>query len=74
MADQRVSIVMDGEDHRYLKMCCAKLGVSIKDFVSKCINEKIELHEDEWLFEDSFNDNEGENYTLVDHEGVLHAV
>ncbi len=74
MSNPRVSIVMDEQDHKYLKVCCAKLGVSIKDFVSNCINEKIEHLEDEWLFKDSFNDNDGSNYVLVDNEGVLHAV
>lgn len=74
MSSHRVSIVMDEENHKYLKVCCAKLGVTIKDFVSNCINEKIEQFEDEWLFKDSFNDNDGDNYVLVDNEGMLHAI
>lgn len=74
MSNQRVSIVIAEEDHKYLKVCCAKLGVSIKDFVSNCINEKIEQFEDEWLFKDSFKDNDGDNFVLVDKQGVLHAV
>lgn len=74
MSSPRISIVMDEEDHKYLKVCCAKLGVTIKDFVSNCINEKMEDLEDDWLFKDSFKDNDGVNYTLVDNQGVLHAV
>lgn len=74
MSNHRISIVMDEENHKYLKVCCAKLGVTIKDFVSNCINDKIEQFEDEWLFKDSFKDNDGENYTLVDNQGILHAI
>ncbi len=74
MATTRISIDINEEDHKYLKMCCAKLGVSIKEFVLEAVQEKIKYYEDEWLFKDSFDDNEGENYVLVDHEGVLHAI
>lgn len=70
----RISIVIDEENHKNLKICCAKLGVSIKNFVTNCINEKIESLEDEWLFKDSFKNNDGENYVLIDSEGFLHAV
>lgn len=74
MADHRISIVMDEDDHKYLKIYCAKEGVTIKDFVIKCITEKIEELEDQKLFKNSFNNNDGENYVLIDHSGALHAV
>lgn len=45
----RLTIDMDREDHMYLKMACAKIGVSMKDFLLKLALEKIEELEDEWL-------------------------
>jgi len=33
MATHRISIDIDEDEHKYLKMCCAKLGVTIKQFV-----------------------------------------
>lgn len=38
-------------EHKYLKMCCAKLGVTIKSFVTKAIAEKIDAWEDVWMIE-----------------------
>lgn len=58
MNKQRLSFDMSVEDHKYLKMCCAKLGVSIKEFIIKAINEKVEFYEDEWMFKDSYEDND----------------
>ena len=51
MQKKRLSFDMDVNDHRCLKMCCAKLGVSIKDFIIKAINEAVYLQEDKWFEE-----------------------
>lgn len=45
----RLSIVMEEREHKYLKMCCAKLGVSIKDFVLNATIDRVDLCEDEWM-------------------------
>lgn len=65
---QRLSFDMSVDDHKYLKMCCAKLGVSIKDFIIKATNEKLEAYEDKWLFKDSYEDNECPNHTFISHD------
>ncbi len=74
MEKQRLSFDMSVEDHKYLKMCCAKLGISIKEFIIRATNEKVESYEDEWLFEHSYEDNEGKNHILIDYSGNVHAV
>ncbi|MBA3239401.1 MAG: hypothetical protein H0T62_13810 [Parachlamydiaceae bacterium] len=74
MGKQRLSFDMDVEDHRYVKMCCAKLGISLKDFIISATIQKVEEYEDRWMFEHSFEDNEGDNHTLIDHDGQFHAL
>lgn len=74
MEKQRLSFDMSVEDHKYLKMCCAKLGVSIKEFIIKATNEKVEAHEDEWLFKDSYEDNDGPNFVYIEHDGTVHDI
>lgn len=44
------------EEHKYLKMCCAKLGVTIKEFVKDAIIEKVDSQEDAWMIERWKND------------------
>lgn len=51
MSMQRLSFDFPEEEHKYLKMCCAKLGVSIKDFVTQAIIDRVDEKEDEWWFE-----------------------
>lgn len=51
MTTHRISVDIDEEDHRYLKLCCVKLGVSIKSFVVKSVIEKIDEQEDQWWLE-----------------------
>ena len=51
MKEVRLSIMMDENEHKYLKMCCAKLGVSIKDFVVKSVTEQVYAQEDIWWLE-----------------------
>lgn len=74
MATQRLSFDIDQEEHKYLKMCCAKLGVSIKDFLTNAMNEKIESYEDEWLFADSLKDNDGPSVVFITRKGVVYDV
>jgi len=47
----RLTVDMPTEEHHYLKMGCAKLGTSMRDFVIKATFEKMEAMEDEWLAE-----------------------
>lgn len=47
----RLSVEIPEEEHKYLKMCCLKLGVSIKDFVTKSVIERVDLWEDQWMVE-----------------------
>lgn len=51
MTNQRISIDMEEEEHKYLKMCCAKLGVTIKQFVTQATIEKVDSWEDKWMLE-----------------------
>jgi hypothetical protein len=71
MEKQRLSFDMEVEDHKYLKMCCAKLGISIKDFIIKATNEKVESYEDEWLFKDSYEEYEKGNLEFIPFETAL---
>lgn len=74
MEKQRLSFDMDIEDHKYLKMCCAKIGVSIKDFVINATNEAVYSHEDEWLFKNSYENNDGPNHIYIDHNGKVNEI
>ena len=47
----RLSIEMTESEHKYLKLCCAKLGVSIKEFVVSATIDKVDLCEDEWMLQ-----------------------
>jgi len=40
---------MSPDEHMYLKMACAKIGVSMKDFLLQLAFEKIEDMEGDWL-------------------------
>ena len=51
MLVHRISVDIDEEDHRYLKMCCAKMGTSLKKFVLKCVLDQIDAQEDKWWLE-----------------------
>jgi len=54
MANQhksRLTLDMGAEEHAYLKMACAKLGVSMRQFMLLATFEKMEQIEDEWLAE-----------------------
>lgn len=51
MNKQRLSFDMSADDHKNLKMCCAKLGVSIKDFIIKATLDAIHAQEDVWFSE-----------------------
>ena len=47
----RLTLDMDSEEHAYLKMACAKLGVSMRQFMLLATFEKMEQIEDDWLAE-----------------------
>lgn len=47
----RLTLDMNFEEHAYLKMACAKLGVSMRQFMLLATFEKMEQMEDEWLAE-----------------------
>lgn len=51
MASHRVSIDIDEDEHKYLKMCCAKLGMTIKQFVTRAAIERVDEWEDKWMLE-----------------------
>lgn len=45
----RLTVDMSSEEHKYLKMASASLGVSMREFMVSAAFEKMELLEDEWL-------------------------
>ena len=45
----RLTVDMSPDEHMHLKMVCAKLGVSMREFLLHSAFEKIEDIEDEWL-------------------------
>lgn len=51
MATHRISIDIDEDEHKYLKMCCVKLGITIKDFVINATIEQVDSWEDKWMLE-----------------------
>ena len=55
MRKLRLTLDMSAQDHMYLKMMSAKLGVSMKDFAINAINKQIEDLEDEYWNERADN-------------------
>jgi len=51
MPKHRISIDIDDEEHKYLKMCCAKLQITIKQFVTNSVLERVDEYEDKWMLE-----------------------
>lgn len=47
----RLTVDMDSDEHAYLKMACAKLGVTMRHFMLLATFEKMEEIEDVWLAE-----------------------
>lgn len=47
----RLTVDMTPDEHMYLKMACAKMGVTMKEFLLRTAFEKMEEMEDEWLAE-----------------------
>ena len=45
----RITVDMSPEEHMYLKMASAKLGVSMRQFVLEAAFAKMETLEDAWL-------------------------
>lgn len=44
---KKLSVDFPADEYVYLKMTCAKKGVSIRDFVTRCLIRNIEEFEDE---------------------------
>ena len=44
---KRLSIEFPAEEYTYLKLACAKQGISIKDFVTQAVVKTIEEYEEE---------------------------
>lgn len=44
---KKLSIDFPADEYTYLKMACAKQGISIKDFVTNAVVQRIEDYEDE---------------------------
>ena len=51
MATHRISIDIDEDEHKYLKMCCVKLGMTIKQFVIDATIDRVDSYEDKWMLE-----------------------
>lgn len=47
----RMSLEIDKDEFKYIKMCCAKLGTSLVNFCTKAICEKVDEWEDKWYVE-----------------------
>jgi hypothetical protein len=47
----RLTVDMTSNEHMYLKMACAKLGITMREFMLLATFEKMEEIEDEWLAE-----------------------
>lgn len=47
----RLTVDMSPDEHMYLKMTCAKLGISMREFLLHSAFEKMEELEDDWLAE-----------------------
>ena len=47
----RLTLDMTPDEHTYLKMASAKLGISMKQFLLTTAFERMEELEDEWLAE-----------------------
>ncbi|MBS4166972.1 MULTISPECIES: hypothetical protein [unclassified Neochlamydia] len=49
-----LTLDMDPEEHAYLKIACAKLGVTMRQFMLLATFEKMEKVEDDWLAEKAY--------------------
>jgi hypothetical protein len=47
----RLTVDMTSEEHTYLKMASAQLGISMREFVLLATFKKMEDLEDQWLSE-----------------------
>lgn len=45
----RLTVDMSSEEHMYLKMACAKIGITMREFMLRSAFEKMEELEDVWL-------------------------
>lgn len=55
MSDKsRLTLDMDSDEHSYLKIACAKLGITMRKFLIIAAFEKMEKIEDDWLAEKAY--------------------
>ncbi|MFZ0565275.1 MAG: hypothetical protein WAM28_03735 [Chlamydiales bacterium] len=47
----RLTLDMTPDEHMYLKMACAKLGITMREFMLMAAFRQMEEIEDEWLAE-----------------------
>ena len=47
----RLSMDMEEKEHLNLRMCCLKLGISMKSFVLDTVMKRVEEQEDKWWTE-----------------------
>ncbi|MGB7128806.1 MAG: hypothetical protein WBD50_06960 [Candidatus Rhabdochlamydia sp.] len=47
----RLTLDMSSDEHAYLKIACAKLGMTMREFMLLATFEKMEKIEDDWLAE-----------------------
>jgi len=45
----RLTVDMSPEQHMYIKMACAKLGITMREFLLESAFKRIEKIEDRWL-------------------------
>lgn len=51
MKEVKVTFFFPEEERRYMKLLCAKLGITMKSFITTTLMEKIEQMEDQFLGE-----------------------
>lgn len=51
MKEVKVTFFFPKEEHHYMKLLCAKLGITMKSFIATTLMEKIEEMEDQFLGE-----------------------
>lgn len=59
------------EEHTYLKMCCAKLKMSLKDFIRDAVIARVDAFEDEWIMERMKKEGKwNRKFTIIERDGT----
>ena len=76
MEMQRVSFDIPKEEHKYMKMACVKMGISLKDFITSSAIEKLEEYEDILMLEqiEKDSDNDKEYFTYIERDGTKNEI